>query len=154
MQISIICAAKKNEKTFAPIAEEYFERVKGYGIKLNLHVIDFKNITSNSTHNKLRENQLILNALQADMYVICLDEKGKELDSKQFALKLRSIMDTQKKVCFVIGGAYGLSDEVKQRAAFSLALSKLTLPHQLARVVFAEQLYRAFTILQNEAYHH
>jgi 23S rRNA (pseudouridine1915-N3)-methyltransferase len=87
--------------------------------------------------------------------VILLDETGKEFDSKGFS----QFVDKQfsmggKRICFVVGGAYGFTEEVRKTAHASIALSKLTFPHQLVRAVFLEQLYRAFTIVRNEKYHH
>jgi 23S rRNA (pseudouridine1915-N3)-methyltransferase len=98
---------------------------------------------------------LILKYIQLSDKVILLDEKGKTYTSVQFSNFIQTQMNTSlKQLVFVIGGAYGFSDEMYQRADSLLSLSKMTLTHQMVRIVFLEQVYRAFTILNNEPYHH
>lgn len=104
---------------------------------------------------KSAESNLILSKLEQKDYLIMLDERGKEYSSEKFAGLMGSGMTTGgKKVVFLIGGAYGADESLRRRANLGISLSKMTLSHQIARVVFAEQLYRAFTILKNEPYHH
>jgi 23S rRNA (pseudouridine1915-N3)-methyltransferase len=101
------------------------------------------------------ESNLILNKLEQKDYLIILDERGKEYSSEKFAEMIGSRMAAgPKKVIFLIGGAYGMEESLRNRANLLISLSKMTLSHQIARVMFAEQLYRAFTILKNEPYHH
>ncbi|MEO8590480.1 MAG: 23S rRNA (pseudouridine(1915)-N(3))-methyltransferase RlmH [Flavobacteriales bacterium] len=101
------------------------------------------------------EGERILAALKPGERVVVLDERGRPMTSPQFAERLGSWRDQGvRQVAFVVGGAYGLTDEVRQRADLVLALSAMTFPHQLVRVLFAEQLYRAFSILQGSPYHH
>ena len=101
------------------------------------------------------ECERILAALKPGERVVVLDERGRALTSPQFAGQLGKWRDQGvRQVTFVIGGAYGLTDEVRQRADLVLSLSAMTFPHQLVRVLFAEQLYRAFSILQGSPYHH
>jgi 23S rRNA (pseudouridine1915-N3)-methyltransferase len=101
------------------------------------------------------ESERILAALKPGERVVVLDERGTALTSPAFANKLGTWRDQGvRQVAFVIGGAYGMSDEVRQRADLVMALSAMTFPHQLVRVLFAEQLYRAFSILQGSPYHH
>ncbi|MBL7951205.1 MAG: 23S rRNA (pseudouridine(1915)-N(3))-methyltransferase RlmH [Flavobacteriales bacterium] len=101
------------------------------------------------------ESERILAALKPGERVVVLDERGKHLTSPQFAERIGSWRDQGvRQVAFVIGGAYGMTDEVRQRADLVLALSAMTFPHQLVRVLFAEQLYRAASILQGSPYHH
>lgn len=99
------------------------------------------------------EGELILAKLQPAEQVILLDERGRQLDSKDLAGKLSDWQSDGRDLCFVIGGPDGLSDACKQRADFSWSLSKLTLPHGLARVLFAEQLYRAWSLQTGHPYH-
>ena len=99
------------------------------------------------------EGELILSKLQPAEQVILLDERGRQLDSKGLAGKLSDWQTDGRNLCFVIGGPDGLSDACKQRAHFSWSLSKLTLPHGLARVLFAEQLYRAWSLQTGHPYH-
>ena len=104
---------------------------------------------------KAAESKLIMSKLEERDYLIILDEGGKEYSSEKFAALVGHIMaGGTKKVIFLIGGAYGVDAALKARAAATLSLSKMTFSHQIARLVFAEQLYRAFTIINREPYHH
>src|SRR5699024_7595916 len=101
------------------------------------------------------EGKLLLNKLKKQDYVILLDERGKEFTSSNFAKSLQKLFNTgHQKIVFIIGGAYGFSDEIYQRSNSKLALSKMTFSHQMIRLFFVEQLYRAMTILKGESYHH
>ena len=104
---------------------------------------------------KDKEGELILKKIIPGDYVILLDDKGKEFTSTQFAAYLEGLFNQSlKNICFVAGGAYGFSDELYKRANAKLSLSKMTISHQIVRDIFSEQLYRAFTIINNEPYHH
>jgi 23S rRNA (pseudouridine1915-N3)-methyltransferase len=102
-----------------------------------------------------KEGQMLLDFLKKDDYLVLLDERGKQISSEGLAEFIQArANEGQKKVIFLIGGAYGVSKEITQRANFTWSLSKLVFPHQLARLILAEQVYRACTILRNEKYHH
>ena len=102
-----------------------------------------------------KEADVILSQLQKEDYLIALDENGKQLRSEGLAAMIQSrANDSQKQIIFLIGGAYGLDETVLRRANFTWSLSQLTFPHQLVRLILAEQVYRACTILRNEKYHH
>ncbi|HVV06237.1 MAG TPA: 23S rRNA (pseudouridine(1915)-N(3))-methyltransferase RlmH [Puia sp.] len=104
---------------------------------------------------KKKEGEMILEALEKDDYLIALDEKGKQMSSEGLARFIQArANDSTRNLIFLIGGAYGLDEQVLQRANYKWSLSQLTLPHQLVRLVLAEQLYRACTIQRNEKYHH
>jgi Uncharacterized conserved protein len=104
---------------------------------------------------KTKEGIKILLSVGKDDYVVLLDERGKEFRTVEFAEWLeKRIAAGGKRIVFIIGGAWGFSEEVYSRADLSLSLSKMTFPHQLVRLLFAEQLYRAFTIIKGEPYHH
>jgi 23S rRNA (pseudouridine1915-N3)-methyltransferase len=104
---------------------------------------------------KIKEGKKIIQAIGIDDYVILLDEKGKELSTVEFSGLLEKIfMLPKKRILFIIGGPWGFSDEVYPSADFKLSLSKMTFPHQLVRLLFLEQLYRVFTIIKGEPYHH
>ena len=104
---------------------------------------------------KKKEGEMILGFLQPDDYLVLLDERGKQLNSEELAAFIQSrANESTKKVIFLIGGAYGVSDAVMKRANYKWSLSKLVFPHQLVRLVLAEQVYRACTIIRNEKYHH
>ncbi|MFV0606440.1 MAG: 23S rRNA (pseudouridine(1915)-N(3))-methyltransferase RlmH [Niabella sp.] len=104
---------------------------------------------------KKKEGEIILNKLQKDDFLVALEERGKQLSSEELAdfLQKRANAGT-KQIIFLIGGAYGLDAAVLQRADVKWSLSKLVFPHQLVRLILAEQVYRACTILRNEKYHH
>jgi 23S rRNA (pseudouridine1915-N3)-methyltransferase len=111
--------------------------------------------TFNDTELKKKEGELILSLLQKDDFLILLDERGKNISSEQLAALIQAqANNSTKKMVFLIGGAYGVSDEVMQRANFKWSLSLLVFPHQLVRLLLAEQVYRACTIIKNEKYHH
>jgi len=102
-----------------------------------------------------REGETILGFLKAEDHLVLLDEKGKQLSSEDLAVFLQSRANERtKKLVFLIGGAYGVSDAVRKRANLMWSLSKLVFPHQLVRLILAEQVYRACTIMRNEKYHH
>lgn len=102
-----------------------------------------------------KEGEMILDFLKKDDYLILLDERGKQNTSEQFSSFLQErMMERQKNMVFLIGGAYGVSKEVMARANYTWSLSKLVFPHQLVRLILSEQIYRACTIMRNEKYHH
>jgi 23S rRNA (pseudouridine1915-N3)-methyltransferase len=104
---------------------------------------------------KLKEGKKILLSADIDDYIILLDERGKELRTIEFSGLVEKIfMLPKKRILFIIGGPWGFSDEVYSRADFMFSLSKMTFPHQLVRLLFLEQLYRVFTIIKGEPYHH
>ncbi|RYF88774.1 MAG: 23S rRNA (pseudouridine(1915)-N(3))-methyltransferase RlmH [Chitinophagaceae bacterium] len=104
---------------------------------------------------KIKEGELLLSMLKKDDYLVLLDETGNQLNSESLAIFLQQrANESSKNVIFLIGGAYGVSAEILQRANFTWSLSKLVFPHQLVRLILAEQVYRACTIIRNEKYHH
>lgn len=135
---------------------EYEKRLKHY-IPYEMRVIpDIRNTKNmNETQQKGREGDLILEQMDASDFVVLLDEKGNEYTSKAFSEFLAQKMLTSiKRIVFVIGGPYGFSEEVYKRANMKISLSKMTFSHQMVRMIFTEQLYRAMTILKGEPYHH
>ena len=117
---------------------------------------DIKNVRNLSeSQQKEKEGELILKTLQPGDYLVLLDEKGKEFTSVQFSAYMERKMHTvPKRLVFVVGGPYGFSDAVYKAAAEKISLSKMTFSHQMIRLIFIEQIYRAMTILSNEPYHH
>ena len=104
---------------------------------------------------KKKEAELLLQSFNKNDYVVLLDEKGKQMNSEGFAQFIQQrANESVKNLVFVIGGAYGVSDEVSQRANYNWSLSQLVFPHQLVRLILAEQMYRACSIIKNEKYHH
>jgi 23S rRNA (pseudouridine1915-N3)-methyltransferase len=109
----------------------------------------------NDTELKKKEGELLLQSFQKEDYVVLLDERGKQMSSEGLAQFIQArANESARTVVFVIGGAYGVSDEVVQRANYKWSLSQLVFPHQLVRLILAEQVYRACSILRNEKYHH
>lgn len=155
MKITLIVLGKTTLKEVKSVCEEYHKRVNRY-MKFEEHVLDNSSIRLNEPDKiKEREGELILRKLAPTDYLILLDEKGKEFTSESYAAYIENLMlQSQKNICFVIGGAYGFSSDVYARANTKISLSKMTFSHQIIRILFAEQLYRAFTIIRKEPYHH
>lgn len=156
MKIKIIVIGKTGKNFLEEGEREYLQRLRHY-IKLDiLELADIKNVKNKSIEQiKQEEGQLLLKSIEKGSPVILLDEKGKELSSIKFSKWLQNKMNSgHKMITFVVGGAYGFSEEVYSVATEKLSLSQMTFSHQMIRMLFYEQLYRAFTILRNEPYHH
>lgn len=156
MKVILLSVGKTDDALFTQIIEEYRKRVNFY-ISFEIDVVpDLKNRKNLSEHvQKTEEGKRIQKNLQPSDHVVLLDDKGTQYTSVAFARLIEKKMHTvPKRLVFVIGGPYGFSDEIYERANEKLSLSQLTYTHQMVRVVFAEQLYRAMTILHNEPYHH
>ena len=156
MTIKLIAIGKTDSKELQQLIDDYQKRL-GFYIKFEFEIIpDIKN-SKNLTEDqqKQKEGELILSKLNATDVLILLDEKGKQIDSISFSNYLQKHMNSGiKQLVFVIGGPYGFSPEVFEKAQSKLSLSKMTFSHQMVRLFVIEQLYRAFTILRNEPYHH
>ncbi len=156
MTIKLIAIGKTDNKQLLALIEEYQKRL-GFYIKFSFEVIpDIKNSKNLSeAQQKQKEGELILNKLNNTDVMILLDENGKQMDSVGFANHLQKHMNSGiKQLVFVIGGPYGFSQEVYNKAQSKISLSKMTFSHQMVRLFIIEQLYRGFTILKNEPYHH
>ncbi|WP_396159015.1 23S rRNA (pseudouridine(1915)-N(3))-methyltransferase RlmH [Flavobacterium sp.] len=156
MNIKLIAIGKTDNKNLNALIEEYTKRL-GFYIKFDLEVIpDIKNVKNLSeSEQKIKEGQLILGKLAPTDQLILLDENGKEYTSVGFSDFLQKKMNSGiKTLVFVIGGPYGFSEEVYQKAQGKVALSQMTFSHQMVRLFVIEQIYRGFTILNNEPYHH
>ncbi len=156
MTITLLAIGKTDHSQLSILIEEYKKRL-GFYIKFNFEIIpDIKNAKSLSEkQQKEKEGTLILKRLNTSDQLVLLDENGKQFTSIQFSEYLQKKMNSGvKNVVFVIGGSYGFSDEVYKRAQGKISLSKMTFSHQMVRLFFIEQLYRGFTILRNEPYHH
>ena len=158
MKIKIIAVGKIKENYLKEGIEEYLIRLKPYAKVEIIEVPDskVKDSPNDFDINKVKneEGKRILDKIKSDEVVINLDLNKKELDSVEFAHFLQSkIENGGASVTFVIGGSYGLSDEIKERANASISLSKMTFLHQMTRLILLEQIYRSFKILNNETYH-
>ncbi|MBR1868530.1 MAG: 23S rRNA (pseudouridine(1915)-N(3))-methyltransferase RlmH [Bacteroidales bacterium] len=155
MRIRLITVGKTDVPWVREGLDIYVSRLLHY-VPFSLEEIpELKNASSLSRDQiKEREGGMILKALRPKDCVVLLDERGKEYRSVEFARELSSLRASGRDVSFVVGGAYGFSEAVYARADKMLSLSKMTYSHQMVRTIFAEQIYRAFTILKGEPYHH
>ena len=156
MKISLIVIGKTDASYFVDAINEYKNRLVHY-IPFEMEVIpDIKNVKNlREEQQKEKEGELILKMLQPGDYLVLLDEHGKSFTSIEFATYLeRKMHVVSKRLVFVIGGPYGFSEAVYKAASEKISLSKMTFSHQMIRLIFVEQIYRAMTILNNEPYHH
>lgn len=156
MKIKVICIGKTGKSFLVEGENEYLKRLKRYIGFEKIEIPDIKNakkLTQDLVKSK--EGVEILKKTDPSDFIVLLDEKGKEFTSEKFAEFLQQRFNLGgKTIVFVIGGAYGFSNEVYQRADQKIALSKMTFSHQMIRMLFFEQVYRAMTILKGEPYHH
>jgi len=156
MTIKLIAIGKTDSASLQDLIKEYENRLKHY-VRFEFDIIpDIKNVKNLSeTQQKEKEGGLILKKLNATDVLILLDENGKQFGSVEFADFLQKKMNSGiKQLVLVIGGPYGFSDAIYTKAQAKISLSKMTFSHQMVRLFILEQLYRAFTILKNEPYHH
>ena len=156
MKIALWTVGKQHDVYVKGGIEEFTKRLSKY-FTVEWQIIPVpKNATMLSEGEmKLKEGESIRQLLKDDDYLVALDERGKELTSESLSQFIAQRADSgTKRLVFLIGGAYGLDKEVMNKAKMHWSLSKLTFPHQLVRLILAEQLYRACTILRNEKYHH
>ncbi|MFC0773240.1 23S rRNA (pseudouridine(1915)-N(3))-methyltransferase RlmH [Terrimonas alba] len=156
MKIQFWSIGKTNEAYIKQGVDDFTKRISNY-FKVEWNIIPVpKNAGMLSEMDlKKKEGELILEWLDKDDYLVLLDERGKQLTSEGLAEFLQArANDSTKKIVFLIGGVFGVADTVFKRADYIWSLSKLVFPHQLVRLILAEQIYRACTILRNEKYHH
>ncbi len=147
---------KTTDRHIAELAGLYTRRINKYCQFETVTQPDLKNTRNMPVHEQTeKEGKKLIQALSVEDYVVLLDEHGKEMRTSEMASWMeKKFMLPGKRLVFVIGGPWGFSKEVYERADFTLSLSRLTFPHQLVRLLFLEQLYRAFTIIKGEPYHH
>ncbi len=156
MKIALYLNGRTTEKNIAVGIEDYSGRIKKYSSFEVIVLPEIKNTKSMPPgEQKIREGQRILLSLKSDDFVVLLDEKGREFTTTGFAGWLEKMfMSSHKRIVFVIGGPWGFSEEVYGRADTGISLSKMTFSHQVVRLLFLEQLYRVFTIIKGDPYHH
>ena len=156
MKITLLAVGKTDDSRIEQLTKMYVDRL-GHYINFDLEILPDLKKTKNLSEDqqKNEEGKLILNKLEKSDFVTVLDEKGKKYTSMQFAelINKRSVSGL-KRLVFIIGGPYGFSPDVYSRANSKLSLSDMTFSHQMVRLFAIEQIYRAFTILRNEPYHH
>lgn len=156
MNVDLIVVGKTDSDEIQSLTAAYLKRLNFY-TKVTLVVLpDVKNTRNLSAESQKREEgQMLMRQFSEGDYVVLLDEKGAQMRSLDFAMWLQKRMNSGlRRLCFVIGGPYGFSKEVYERADDRMSLSLMTFSHQIVRAIFVEQLYRAFTIIRNEPYHH
>ena len=156
MKLTILCVGKLSAAWLQDGASDYTGRIHHY---LPLTVEELKEVKSGGKKADVqqirqREGESLLQKIPASAFVVVLDERGKGIESEELSRFIgKHMLDGTQELVFLIGGAYGLSDAVKQRANLTLSLSAMTMTHQMARLLLLEQIYRAMTILRNEPYH-
>ena len=156
MKFTLMLVGRTVDPALSALLQDYVQRVTHYA-PFTAEIIPDLRATRHLTQDQQRheEGKQILSRLLPNDHLILLDEHGKMRTSTEFAAWMQKQLNhSAKRTVFLIGGAYGFSPEIRQRANASMSLSPMTFPHQLVRVIFAEQLYRAFTILHNQPYHH
>ncbi|MBR5198939.1 MAG: 23S rRNA (pseudouridine(1915)-N(3))-methyltransferase RlmH [Bacteroidales bacterium] len=156
MKITLLTVGKTDKDWVKQGMDIYISRLKHYIPFSVVEIPELKNVSSLTKDQiKTREGELILKNVRPTDDLILMDERGKQYTSVEFAKIIQDkISYTGKDMVYVIGGAYGFSDAVYQRANSKISLSKMTFSHQMVRAIFVEQLYRAFTIMKGEPYHH
>lgn len=150
--IRIICVGKIKENYISKGIDEYLKRLNGYQ---KIEIVELKEGNNIDITKTIKtEGEDILSKINSDDFVITLEIEGKMISSVELAEKIQNLLTYGKtKIDFIIGGSWGLSDEVKKRSNYALSFSKFSFPHQLMRLVLIEQIYRAFTIINNKEYH-
>ena len=156
MKITLLTIGKTEDKYLLEGLEIYLKRLKHYISFKILEIPELKGTKSLSPEQqKSKESELIFKNIHSSDHVILLDEKGQEFSSKQFSAFLsKKMVGGQQHLVFIVGGPYGFSEEIYLRSNERISLSRMTYSHQMIRLLFTEQLYRAYTILKGEPYHH
>lgn len=155
MKIKLITVGKTDESYLIEGIEKYYSRLKHY-VSFEIEVINHVKVgkKTNVTLQKELEEKEILSKVNTNDYLVLLDENGADYNSVEFSKYLQKRMNSGSDIVFVIGGPFGFSNRMYERANAKMALSKMTFSHQMVRLFFVEQLYRGFTILKGEKYHH
>lgn len=149
--IRVVCVGKIKEKYFSSAIEEYYKRISKY---VNMEIIELPDEGLSDEKVVLKkEKEKIMKYIDNKSYIVLLDREGQQLSSIDLAKKIDFTLIHHSNITFIIGGSYGVDEEIKQKIDLSISFSKLTFPHQLFRVLLLEQIYRTFKILNNEAYH-
>jgi len=156
MKIALLQTGKTTDKNISELFDLYSGRIKKYSVFEVITIPELKNTKSMAVQEqKLREGKKILQNVGSDDFIVLLDERGKEMRTVELARWMeKMVLQKGKRNVFIIGGPWGFSEEVYNRADAKMSLSKMTFPHQLVRLLFIEQLYRAFTVIKGEPYHH
>ncbi|OYT16311.1 MAG: 23S rRNA (pseudouridine(1915)-N(3))-methyltransferase RlmH [Bacteroidetes bacterium 4572_77] len=156
MKIKMLYVGKTTDKAVILGMEKYLKRMKKY-VSFSQDMVPGLKNTKNLSEKEIKqkEGKMILDKLSPHDFLILLDENGKEFNSVAFASLIeKKMLHATRSIVFLIGGAYGFSDDVYNKAQQKIALSQMTFSHQIIRLIFMEQIYRAFTIINKEPYHH
>ena len=149
--IKIICIGKIKERYMQEGIEDYLKRLSRY---TKIEVIELNNYNSENIEEVLsNEKELILKHIKEKDYIVTMEIEGKLLTSEEFSKKIDEVFNYHSNITFIIGGSYGLHNDIKSISNYALSFSKMTFPHQLFRLVLLEQIYRAYKINNNETYH-
>ncbi len=149
--IKVICVGKIKENYFVDAIEEYKKRISKY---TKLELIEVKDSSFDDINKCIEtEKELINKYIDSKDYIVTLEIEGKQMSSVDFAETINNTLITNSNITFIIGGSYGLSNEIKDKANLHLSFSKMTFPHQLFRIILLEQIFRAYKINNNESYH-
>jgi len=148
--IKIITVGKIKEEYLKEAIKEYTKRLSKF-TKINIIEVDDEDFDINKTLLKEKEN--IIKHINEKDYIITLEIEGNQIDSIEFSKKIESTLNYNSDITFIIGGSYGLHDDIKRMSNYKLSFSKMTFPHQLFRVMLLEQIYRSYKIINNESYH-
>lgn len=148
--IKIICVGKIKEKYLVDGINEYLKRLSKY-TKINIIEVPDENYDVTKTLEK--EKDSILKYISEKDYIVTMEIEGKNISSMEFADKLNEIFNHNSDICFIIGGSYGIHNDIKKMSNYALSFSKMTFPHQVFRMLLLEQIYRAYKINNNETYH-
>lgn len=154
MQLHLIFIGKTDSKEIEFLMNDYLQRISHYA-KCSVEIIQLKKANSNMQLLMKLECDAVISKLKAGDFLVLLDEKGKQFSSKEFAKQFENWQQqNHKRVVFVVGGAFGIEDELKERASLMLSFSKMTFTHQMIRLLLIEQIYRAYSIIHKTKYHH
>lgn len=148
--INIICVGKIKEKFYQDACQEYIKRLGKY---TKINIIELEDKGDLDSCCLVKERDLILKNIPDKSYIITMEIDGKEFSSIELSKKIDELLMINSNITFIIGGSFGLHDDIKNISNLKLSFSKLTFPHQLFRVILLEQIYRSFKIINNEAYH-
>jgi len=156
LRLTVLWVGKTRDRRLADLIDEYVDRIRRY---CRIEIIEIRDVAEAGTlkpaDRTRKEGERILKSLRPGEFRVALDEKGREMTSERFAAYLgRALEETPSGVKLILGGPYGLSEAVLEAAENRCSLSKMTLTHEMARLVALDQVYRAFTILRGERYHH
>ncbi len=149
--IKILCVGKIKEKFFKDSIEEYLKRLNKY---TKIEIIEVNDVDLNNKELTLeKEKNNMIKYINDKDYIITLEIEGKQISSVEFSNLIDKTLINNSNITFIIGGSYGIHEDIKNKSNFKLSFSKMTFPHQLFRIILLEQIYRGFKIIKNESYH-